>query len=85
MVTNVAGWRDRLWINGFGAAHVVQDTTRRLAIDPVCGIAVDPVHTRPGASCTTDRLLLACAGTFAQEPETYRRAYPSQLTATPPN
>jgi class 3 adenylate cyclase/YHS domain-containing protein len=61
----------------FAAVRAGQDTTRRLAIDPVCRMAVDPDRAAgrlmyEGTAyffCT-----LACAGTFAQGPETYRRA-----------
>jgi adenylate cyclase len=58
----------------FAAVRVGQDTTRRLAIDPVCRMAVDPDHAAgrlmyEGTAyffCT-----LACAGHFAREPAAY--------------
>jgi class 3 adenylate cyclase/YHS domain-containing protein len=58
----------------FAAVRVGQDTTRRLAIDPVCRMAVEPDHAAgrlmyEGTAyffCT-----LACAGTFAQRPEAF--------------
>jgi adenylate cyclase len=58
----------------FAAVRVGQDTARRLAIDPVCRMAVDPDHAAgrlmyEGTGyffCT-----LECAGTFAQRPEAF--------------
>jgi class 3 adenylate cyclase/YHS domain-containing protein len=58
----------------FAAVRTGEDMRKRLAIDPVCRMAVDPDHaagrlTYEGTAyffCT-----LACAGTFAQRPETF--------------
>jgi YHS domain-containing protein len=58
----------------FAAVRIGQDTKQRLAIDPVCRMAVDPDHavgrlTYEGTAyffCT-----LACAGAFAHRPETF--------------
>jgi adenylate cyclase len=60
----------------FAAVRTGQDTKHRLAVDPVCEMAVDPDHA-PGRLmyegtayffCT-----LACAGLFAGQPEAYAR------------
>jgi adenylate cyclase len=58
----------------FAAVPAGQDTKHRLAIDPVCRMAVDPDHaagrlTYDGTAyffCT-----LACAGEFSQRPDTF--------------
>jgi adenylate cyclase len=58
----------------FAAVRVGQEATGRLAIDPVCRMAVDPDHAagrlmHEGTAyffCT-----LACAGAFAQRPEAF--------------
>jgi adenylate cyclase len=58
----------------FAAVRASQDATRRLAMDPVCRMAVDPDHA-------AGRLMyegtaysfcsLACAGAFARHPEAF--------------
>ena len=58
----------------FAAVRSGQDTRRRLAVDPVCHMAVDPDHA-------TGRLMyegtvyffctLTCAGTFARSPQAF--------------
>jgi adenylate cyclase len=58
----------------FAAVRAGQDTKHRLAVDPVCRMAVDPDHAAgrlvyEGTAyyfCT-----LACAGAFAHRPETF--------------
>lgn len=58
----------------FAATRASQDARRRLAVDPVCRMAVDPDHavgrlTYEGTAyffCTLD-----CAGAFARRPEAF--------------
>ena len=60
----------------FAAVRIGQDTEHRLALDPVCRMAVDPDHAAgrlmyEGTAyffCT-----LACAGAFAHQPDTFAR------------
>jgi class 3 adenylate cyclase/YHS domain-containing protein len=60
----------------FAAVRTGQNTKQRLAVDPVCQMAVDPDHAAGrlmygGTAyffCT-----LACAGAFAQRPDTFAR------------
>jgi class 3 adenylate cyclase/YHS domain-containing protein len=60
----------------FAAVRTEQDTKQRLAIDPVCRMAVDPDHAAgrlmyEGTAyffCTLD-----CAGAFAHRPDTFVR------------
>jgi class 3 adenylate cyclase/YHS domain-containing protein len=55
----------------FAAVRVGQDTTRRLAIDPVCRMAVDPDHAAGRLvydGTTYFFCTLGCAGEFAQQP-----------------
>ena len=69
----------------FAAVRVGQDSTRQLAIDPVCRMAVDPDHAAGRLMyegtlyyfCT-----LACAGAFAQQPESF--AAPARRAASLP-
>jgi class 3 adenylate cyclase/YHS domain-containing protein len=58
----------------FAAVRTAQDTAHRLAVDPVCHMAVDPDHaagrlTYEGTAyffCTLD-----CAGHFARQPQAF--------------
>ena len=60
----------------FAAVRTAQDTAHRLAVDPVCHMAVDPDHaagrlTYQGTAyffCTLD-----CAGHFARRPQSFAR------------
>ena len=56
----------------FAAVRVGQDAQRRLAVDPVCRMAVDPDHA-PGRLMYEGTAYffcsLACAGAFAQRPD----------------
>lgn len=58
----------------FAAVRVGQDTTRRLAIDPVCRMAVDPDHAAGRLTFEGTAYFfcsLTCAGAFARHPEAY--------------
>jgi YHS domain-containing protein len=74
----------------FAAVRIGQDTEHRLALDPVCRMAVDPDHAAgrlmdEGTAyffCT-----LACAGAFAHQPDVRARrlscAWPRAAARTP--